>query len=140
MSLELSAVIQNVCPMAVYRLVCSMGRNGLVKLLTRCHLSLPQYFIADEKHTHCLDKRVYLPTIGCGRVIWHLGYTTAKSVVAFAADYGEFKRVALAPLTRLIRQKGYLRMDSTVPERVLGNYSLIFRVMKIKFREFITNP
>ena len=28
-------------------------------------------------------------------------------------------------LTRLIRQKGYLRMDSTVPERVLGNYSLL---------------
>lgn len=57
---------------------------------------MPQYFIADEKHSHCLDKRVYLPTIGCGRVIWHLGYTTAKSVVAFAASYGEFKRAALA--------------------------------------------
>ena len=110
LSLELSAVIQNVCPMAVYRLVCSLGRHCLVKLLTRCHLSLPQYFIADsprahtgsmrsgtiEKHSHCLDKRVYLPTIGCGRVIWHLGYTTAKSVKAFAADYGEFKRAVKA--------------------------------------------
>ncbi len=95
LSLELSAVIQNVCPMGIYRLVCSVGRHCLVRLLTRCHLSLPQYFIADEKHTHCLDKRVYLPTIGCGRVIWHLGYTTAKSVVAFAASYGEFKRAAL---------------------------------------------
>ena len=95
LSLELSAVIQNVCPMGIYRLVCSVGRNCLVRLLTRCHLSLPQYFIADEKHTHCLDKRVYLPTIGCGRVIWHLGYTTAKSVVAFAASYGEFKQAAL---------------------------------------------
>jgi len=76
-------------------MVCSIGRNCLVKLLTRCHLPLPQYFIADEKHSHCLDKRAYLPTIGCGRVIWHLGYTTAKSVVAFAASYGEFKRAAL---------------------------------------------
>ncbi|MCH8295756.1 PD40 domain-containing protein [Candidatus Poribacteria bacterium] len=33
---------------------------------------------------------------GCCRVIWHLGYTTSKSVSAFAADYGEFKQVALA--------------------------------------------
>ena len=74
----------------------SMGRNCLVKLLTRCDLPLPAYFIADEKHTHCLDKRVYLPTMGCGRVIWHLGYTMSKSVRAFAASYGEFKRAALA--------------------------------------------
>ena len=40
------------------RWVCSVGRSCLVKLLTRCDLSLPQYFIADEKHTHCLDFRV----------------------------------------------------------------------------------
>jgi len=85
-----------VCPMAIYRLVCSIGRTCLVKLLTRCHLPLDEYFIADEKHTHCLDKRVYLPTIGGGRVIWHLGYTPSKSVSAFAADHGEFKRAANA--------------------------------------------
>ena len=68
LSLELCAVIENVCPMAIYRMVCSIGRNGMVRLLTRCYLPLPQYFIADEKHTYCLDKRIYLPTIGCGRV------------------------------------------------------------------------
>ncbi len=68
LSLEICAIIENVCPMAIYRLVCSVGRSCLVRLLTRCHLPLPQYFIADEKHTHCLDKRSYLPTIGCGRV------------------------------------------------------------------------
>ena len=106
LSLEICAVIENVCPMAIlrmggqtsriYRLVCSVGRTCLVRLATRCDLPLPQYFIADEKHTHCLDKRVYLPTISCGRVIWHLGYTTAKSVEAFAADYGEFRQAALA--------------------------------------------
>ena len=96
LSLEICAVIENVCPMAIYRLVCSMGRTNLVRLLTRCHLRLPEYFIADEKHTHCLDKRVYLPTIGCGRVIWHLGDTSSKSVSAFAADYSEFRRAAKA--------------------------------------------
>ena len=100
--------------MAIYRMVCCIGRNGLVKLGTRCHLSLPEYFIADEKHTHCLDKRVYLPTIGCGRVIWHLGYTSSKSVSAFAADYGEFKRVAKA-LEPSYQVKGILTdgFDST---------------------------
>ena len=80
LSLELCAVIENICPMAIYRLVCSIGRNCLVKLATRCDLPLPQYFIADEKHSHCTNKRVYLPTISCGRVIWHLGYTMYKSV------------------------------------------------------------
>jgi len=68
LSLEICAIIENVCPMAIYRMVCWIGRANLVRLLTRCHLPLPTYFIADEKHTHCLDKRVYLPTIGCGRV------------------------------------------------------------------------
>ena len=96
LSLEICAVIEDVCPMAIYRMVCWIGRTCLVRLLIRCHLPLPQYFIADEKHSHCLAKRVYLPTIGCGRVIWHLGYTTAKSVSAFAESYGEFKRAAKA--------------------------------------------
>ncbi len=96
LSLELCAVIENICPMALYRMICSIGRTCLVRLMTRCHLPLPQYFIADEKHTHCLDKRVYLPTIGCGRVIWHLGYTSSKLVNAFAESYGEFKRAAKA--------------------------------------------
>ena len=96
LSLELCAVIENVCPMAIYRLVCAVGRTCLVRLLTRCHLPLPESFIADEKHTHCLDKRVYLPTIGVRRVIWHLGYTTSKSVKAFAASYGELRQAAFA--------------------------------------------
>ncbi len=96
LSQKLCAVIENVCPMSIYRLICSVGRSCRVRLLTRCHLSLPAYFIADEKHSHCLAERVYLPTIVCGRVIWHLGYTPSKSVKAFAADYGEFKQAALA--------------------------------------------
>ncbi len=107
LSLEICAVIENVCPMAIYRRVCSVGRNCLVKLATRCHLPLPHYFIADEKHSHCLDKRVYLPTISCGRVIWHLGYTTAKSVEAFATSYGEFKQATLA-VEPSYRAKGIL--------------------------------
>jgi len=37
---------------------------------------------------------VYLPTIVRGRVIWHLGYTTEASAVAFTQSYGEFQRAA----------------------------------------------
>jgi hypothetical protein len=38
---------------------------------------------------------VYLPTIVCGRVIWHLGYTEAASTAAFTQSYREFQQAAL---------------------------------------------
>jgi len=96
LSLELSAtIIENISAMAIYRLVCALGRAGLVIPLVRCQLSLPQYFLADEKHSHCLTDKVYLPTIVVGRVIWHLGYTEDKSANAFADSYGQFQQAAL---------------------------------------------
>jgi len=95
LSLELCAVIGHISPMAVYRLVCSFGHQGLVPVLTRCGLPLPRYLLADEKHSHCRTDKVYLPTIVSGRVIWHLGYSASKSAVAFTASYGAFQRAAL---------------------------------------------
>src|SRR5262249_1726517 len=77
-----------------YRLVCALGQQSLVGVLTRCGLPLPVYFLADEKHSHCLTDKVYLPTIACGRVLWHVGYTTEASAVAFTQSYGEFQRAA----------------------------------------------
>src|SRR6266581_5559731 len=94
LSLELCAVIGHISPMAVYRLVCSFGHQGLVPVLTRCGLPLPTYFLADEKHSHCLTDKVYLPTIVSGRVLWHLGYTTEASAAAFTRSYSEFQRAA----------------------------------------------
>ena len=96
LSLELCAVIGPIAPMAVYRLVCSFGHQGVVPVLTRCGLPLPRYLLADEKHSHCRTDKVYLPTIVSGRVIWHLGYSASKSAVAFTASYGAFQRAALA--------------------------------------------
>ena len=61
---------------------------------TRCGLPLPVYVLADEKHSRCLSTKVYLPTIGCGRVLWHLGYTTEASAAAFTESYQVFQRVA----------------------------------------------
>jgi hypothetical protein len=63
-------------------------------VLTRCSLPLPTYFLADEKHSHCLTDKVYLPTIVCGRVIWHLSYSEEASAAAFTASYGAFQRAA----------------------------------------------
>ena len=83
LSLELSAVICHISPMALYRLVCAFGQQGLVTVITRCGLPLPTYFLADEKHSRCLTKKVYLPTLVSGRVLWHLGYTTEASAAAF---------------------------------------------------------
>ncbi len=94
LSLELCAVLYHISPMALYRLVCAFGHQGLVTVLTRCGLPLPVYFLADEKHSHCLTDKVYLPTIVCGRVIWHLGYTEYASATAFTASYGEFQHAA----------------------------------------------
>jgi hypothetical protein len=94
LSLELCAVICHLSPMALYRLVCAFGQHSLVTVLTRCGLPLPVYFLADEKHSRCLAEKVYLPTIVCGRVLWHLGYVEEASAVAFTQSYGEFQRVA----------------------------------------------
>jgi hypothetical protein len=94
LSLEWCAVICHLSPMALYRLVCAFGHHSLVTVLTRCGLPLPVYFFADEKHSTCLADKVYLPTIVRGRVIWHLGYTTEASAVAFTRSYGEFQCAA----------------------------------------------
>jgi hypothetical protein len=80
--------------MALYRLVCAFGQHSVVTVLTRCGLPLPVYFLADEKHSRCLTEKVYLPTIVCGRVLWHVGYTEEASAAAFTQSYGEFQRAA----------------------------------------------
>src|SRR5712664_3221290 len=95
LSLELCAVIYHISPMALYRLVCAFGHQSVVTMLTRCGLPLPIYFLADEKHSHCLTAKVYLPTIVSGRVIWHLGYTEEASAAAFTQSYGAFQQAAL---------------------------------------------
>jgi hypothetical protein len=94
LSLELCAVLYHISPMALYRLICALGSQSLMAVLTRCDLPLPTYFLADEKHSHCLTDRVYLPTIVRGRVIWHLGYTEHQSAVAFTQSYGGFQHAA----------------------------------------------
>src|ERR671925_1144765 len=95
LSLELCAILYDISPMALYRLVCALGQQSLVTVLTRCGLPLPIYFLADEKHSHCLTEKVYLPTIVQGRVIWHLGYTTEASAAALTQSYGVFQRAAV---------------------------------------------
>jgi len=95
LSLEWCAVICHLSPMALYRLVCALGQQNLVAVLTRCALPLPVYILADEKHSRCLTEKVYLPTIVSGRVIWHLGYSASKSAAAFTESYGAYQRAAL---------------------------------------------
>ena len=51
-------MLYHISPMALYRLVCALGHQGLVTVLdsvwARYCLS---YFLADEKHTHCLTRQ-----------------------------------------------------------------------------------
>jgi len=95
LSLAWCAAICDISPMALYRLICALGQHRLVSVLVKCHLPLPAYILADEKHSKCLTERVYLPTIVSGRVIWHLGYSDSKSAAAFTELYGQFQRAAL---------------------------------------------
>jgi hypothetical protein len=109
LSLELCAVIGHISPMALYRVVCAFGHQSLVTVLTRCRLPLPTYVLADEKHSHCLRDRVYLPTIVRGRVIWHLGYTEEASAAAFTQSYQEFQRAAF-------QQEPTYRVQGVLPD------------------------
>jgi hypothetical protein len=95
LSLELCAVLCHISPMALYRLICALGHQSLVVVLTRCGLPLPVYLLADEKHSRCLAEKVYLPTIVSGRVLWHLGYTEDASAAAFTQSYQAFQRAAV---------------------------------------------
>jgi hypothetical protein len=95
LSLEWCATICHISPMALYRLICALGQHSLVTVLVKCRLPLPTYILVDEKHSHCLTDRVYLPTIASGRVIWHLGYSACKSAAAFTESYGVFQQMAL---------------------------------------------
>ena len=45
LSLELCTGIWHISPMALYRLVCALGQQSLVTVLTRCGLPLPVYFL-----------------------------------------------------------------------------------------------
>jgi hypothetical protein len=114
LGLELCAAICHLSPMALYRLVCSLGHQSLVAVLSRCGLALPIYFLADEKHSHCLRDKVYLPTIVHGRVLWHLGYTEDASAAAFTQSYQAFQR-AVSQQDPSYRVRGVLTdgFDST---------------------------
>jgi len=115
--------------MALYRLICALGQQSFVTVLTRCGLPLPIYVLADEKHSHCLTEKVYLPTIVSGRVIWHLGYTEDASAAALTQSYGAFQRAAVQQEPSY-RVKGVLtdgfdsttkRMRMLFPRARLGN-------------------
>jgi len=95
LSLELCAVLSHLSAMALSRLICAFGHHSLVTVLIRCGLPLPVYVLADEKHTRGLTAKVYVPTIVCGRVLWHLGYTEAARTAAFTQSYRAFQQVAL---------------------------------------------
>jgi len=56
-------VICAISPLALYRLVCALGGQRMVTVLTRCGLPLPTYVLAEEKHSRCLTANGYLPTL-----------------------------------------------------------------------------
>jgi hypothetical protein len=61
LSLERCAVICHVSPMALYRLICALGQQSLVAVLTRCGLPLPAYFLAMKSTVTALPRRSICP-------------------------------------------------------------------------------
>jgi hypothetical protein len=108
---------------ALSRLVCTFGYQSLVTVLTRCGLPLLTYFLADEKHSCCLTDQVYLPTIACGRVIWHLGSTKDASAAACTQSSGELQRAA-SQQEPSYRLRGILPDGFDSPTRAGGRYAL----------------
>src|SRR6266853_1227032 len=51
--LELCAVLYHVSPMALSRLVCALGDQSLVHVLTRCSVPLPVYILAACRREIC---------------------------------------------------------------------------------------
>ena len=94
LSLERCAALSHISPMALSRLVCALGQQSLVGALPRGGCPLPVYVLAAEKHSRGLTDRVYWPTIVTGRVLSHLGYTTAASAAAVTESYQVFQRAA----------------------------------------------
>jgi hypothetical protein len=94
LSVERCAMLGHLAPMALYRLGCACGHHSLVAVLTRRGLSLPVYCLAAAKHRRCLTETVFLPTIVCGRVSWHLGSAAEASAAALTPSYGELQCAA----------------------------------------------
>jgi hypothetical protein len=92
LSLELCAVIGRVSPMALYRLVCALGQHTLVMVLTRCGLPLPVYFLADEKHSHCLTEKVYLVQPKFSNSLFTRSYTRIVTGLAVGKPYTRVSR------------------------------------------------
>ncbi len=53
LSLELCAIIYHISPMALYRVVCALGQQSLVRVLTRCGVPLPVYILAACRREIC---------------------------------------------------------------------------------------
>ena len=100
LSLELCAVLYHISPMALYRLICALGQQSLVPVLTRCGLPLPVYFLADEKHSRCLTEKVSLPPL---------------SVAAYSGTWAIPRTPARQPLRSPIRSSNGQRSSRSPP-------------------------
>jgi hypothetical protein len=82
LSWERCAVLYNISPLALSRLICARGPQSAVTVWSRCGLPRPVYFLADAKPSRCLPDQVYRPTLVTGRVIWPLGDPKDASAAA----------------------------------------------------------
>ena len=75
LSLEWCATICHISPMSLYRLICALGQQSLVSVLSGVTCLCQPIFWPTKSIASVSQRGVYLPTIVSGRVIWHLGYS-----------------------------------------------------------------
>src|SRR5439155_13783768 len=98
LSLEWCATICHLAPMALYRLICAMGQQSQVTVLVKCHLPLPMYLLADEKHSTCLTKGSTCPR---------------SSAAACSGTWGTATPKVLAPSLRLMANSNRLPLRTS---------------------------
>ena len=81
-------------PMYWYRLECSLGRNDIVGTSVRNPDAIPENLAADEKHTWCNGRKVYVATTVGKECILGAEITRDAGKESLERAYGVFKREA----------------------------------------------
>ena len=81
-------------PMYWYRAYVSLGRSSVVGTTIKATDRLPAHGIADEKHTRCRGRRVYIPTTVADNCILGAEVVEAADTETLTQGYGVFRSEA----------------------------------------------
>lgn len=111
LSLENCAILFNISAMSLYRLICAIGKCSIPQVLCKAGVALPDHLWVDEKHTHCLENKGYIPIVSSGHLIWHIDYVDSLEETTLQASYqaynDEAKKLEPAYIPKTITHDGF---------------------------------